>query len=111
MTHQWKNTNYHENMSEKFNNSRDDLCVIDSGNFVERYNVKTSLQSTVPFFLVLFSIILITGVVGNFNMIYSMCKDQSYKNPTSIFLINISVIGLLQLLIVLPLSLTNMMLS
>lgn len=58
-------------------------------------------------YLVLFMIVFITGLVGNFLVCYSVWKNHSLKTVTNFFLVNLAAADFLVILVCLPATVIN----
>ncbi|XP_071552761.1 neuropeptide Y receptor type 5-like [Panulirus ornatus] len=67
-------------------------------------HLRRSLQHVYPLFLVLYTLLVVLGSLGNAAMIAHILRRRLYRDPTNAYIMNIGVCNFIMSLILLPLS-------
>lgn len=73
--------------------------------------IKSSLRYVYPLFILLHAIICVGGICGNVAMLVVIIRRRLYKNPTFFFLGNLALSDILKAAVVLPITVTTMLIS
>lgn len=79
-------------------------------NFAEP-QLRKSLANIYPLFLVLYSLLVVFGTVGNVAMIAYILRRRLYRDPTCAFIMNIGVCNVIMSVLLLPLSLAILLIQ
>lgn len=69
-------------------------------------HLRPSVVRIYPVFIVLYSIVIVFGTIGNIGIIYSVFRDKLYRDQTCVYIINLALANLVKCIFVLPISLT-----
>ena len=92
------------------------LAILNSNNDnrttdVSRPAIRHTLRHVYPLFILLNGFVILFGTCGNIAMIVIIIKNKLYRNPTFFFLGNLAFSDLLKSMVVLPVSLTNLLIE
>ncbi|KAF6198901.1 hypothetical protein GE061_006924 [Apolygus lucorum] len=74
-------------------------------------HLRPSVATIYPLFVFMYALLVSSGLVANFAMVVSIVKDKLYRDQTYCYLINLAIANVLVCLVVLPISLTILLIQ